>query len=179
MLWRRANARNVRLYYLRYYLYWQYTDLFIFRFVWFRKGHLGSLWTSSGYLFHGASSSTCLFSFSSLLNDIPLSSESKIVFGWMASPKQSVSNDWSKQAVKMHDAWDIEIGCLYIDIFHVTSEARRRPYLKPSRARNYIQLIGQNYHFEIYSSVVEKIKLFWVEFSRWNLQYLFQSMPVS
>ena len=28
-LWRRANARNVRL----YYLYWQYTDLFIFRFV--------------------------------------------------------------------------------------------------------------------------------------------------
>ena len=28
-LWRRANARNVRL----YYPYWQYTDLFIFRFV--------------------------------------------------------------------------------------------------------------------------------------------------
>ena len=28
-LWRRANARNVRL----YYSYWQYTDLFIFRFV--------------------------------------------------------------------------------------------------------------------------------------------------
>ena len=27
-LWRRANARNVRL----YYLYWQYTNLFIFRF---------------------------------------------------------------------------------------------------------------------------------------------------
>ena len=27
--WRRANARNVRL----YYPYWQYTDLFIFRFV--------------------------------------------------------------------------------------------------------------------------------------------------
>ena len=29
-LWRRANARNVRL----YYPYWQYTDLFIFRFNW-------------------------------------------------------------------------------------------------------------------------------------------------
>ena len=28
-LWRRANARNVRL----YYPYWQYTNLFIFRFV--------------------------------------------------------------------------------------------------------------------------------------------------
>ena len=28
-LWRRANAQNVRL----YYTYWQYTDLFIFRFV--------------------------------------------------------------------------------------------------------------------------------------------------
>ena len=28
-LWRRANARNVRL----YYPYWQYTDLFIFRFI--------------------------------------------------------------------------------------------------------------------------------------------------
>ena len=28
-LWQRANARNVRL----YYPYWQYTDLFIFRFV--------------------------------------------------------------------------------------------------------------------------------------------------
>ena len=28
-LWRRANARNIRL----YYPYWQYTDLFIFRFV--------------------------------------------------------------------------------------------------------------------------------------------------
>ena len=28
-LWRRANARNVRL----YYLYWQYTTLFIFRFA--------------------------------------------------------------------------------------------------------------------------------------------------
>ena len=28
-LWRRANARNARL----YYSYWQYTDLFIFRFV--------------------------------------------------------------------------------------------------------------------------------------------------
>ena len=28
-LWRRANDRNVRL----YYLYWQYTDIFIFQFV--------------------------------------------------------------------------------------------------------------------------------------------------
>ena len=42
-----------------------------------------------------------------------------------------------------------------IDGFHVTSEARRRPYLCPSRARNYMQIIGQNYHFEIYISVVE------------------------
>ena len=50
--------------------------------------------------------------------------------------------------------------CALIDGFHVTSEARRRPYLCPSRARNYMQIIGQNYHFEIYSSVVEKIKLF-------------------
>ena len=30
-LWRRANARNVR----PYYPYWQYTDLFIFRFMYF------------------------------------------------------------------------------------------------------------------------------------------------
>ena len=38
-----------------------------------------------------------------------------------------------------------------------------------SRARNYTQIIGQNYHFEIV----------WVEFSRWNFQYLFQSMHAS
>ena len=30
-LWRRANARNVRLY--RYYPYWQYTNLFIFQII--------------------------------------------------------------------------------------------------------------------------------------------------
>ena len=47
-----------------------------------------------------------------------------------------------------------------IDGFHVTSEVRRRPYLCPSRERNYMQIIGQNYHFEIYSSVVDKIKVF-------------------
>ena len=95
---------------------------------------------------------------------------------WMAMPSQG-AKIWGLWWSSL--CFILTMFKLTIYGFHVTSEARRRPYLCPSRERNYMQIIGQNYHFEIYSSVVEKIKLFWVEFSRWNLQYLFQSMPVS
>ena len=66
--------------------------------------------------------------------------------------------DISKYTVRQHCTTTLVVNAHMdvIDGFRVTSEARRRPYLCPSLARNYMQIIGQNYHFERYIAVLWK-----------------------